>query len=259
MMQYNKIKINKYKKILNKIYPKEICDLWNDAQLILNKINFKGKKDSDGRLNSATLEKTVIDELIKLDNNIKKAKNREWFDFAYHDYYINLKITTGKTDNAMNKKALLYSFTTNKINKIPNNMNFNKLSALSKMNVKTIRDDKTYYYLVLFKDKRIPIIKSMIDIQNYVSNPCNFLQINWNKEYKYNLYDYDNDKPICYSMKRIFSIIQNSLRKSYDSFDDFLEEKFYGSDDLLKILKKYIATKISMDYTTYKYELLIKK
>lgn len=141
------------------------------------------RKTSDGRLDSALNEKKVTDILSVTLKGILPCKIRGWYDFLYKGYPVNIKITKGSTDNAFNKKSLIYSLTTNDINSISSSSNWKSFSKYISCKIKDTRDFKEYYYLVIFKDGRLPIIKSIIDIVNLKSNPTNILQINWNKEF----------------------------------------------------------------------------
>jgi hypothetical protein len=141
------------------------------------------EKTSDGRLDSALNEKKVIDILSINLKGILPSKIRGWYDFLYKGYPVNIKITKGSTDNAFNKKSLIYSLTTHDINSISSSSNWKSFSKYISSKIKDTRDFKEYYYLVIFKDGRLPIIKSVIDIVNIKSNPTNILQINWNKEF----------------------------------------------------------------------------
>jgi hypothetical protein len=58
-------------------------------------------------------------------------------------------------------------------------------------------------------------MKSMLDIQSYVSNPCNILQINWNNEKK--KMDVVNDNNIDAAKSKVFDVISKSLKTQFES------------------------------------------
>jgi hypothetical protein len=201
----------KYEKIIRKIYPKNVCDIW--SALTESKLEIKNNY-SDGRLNSAINENYIIEILEKRLEGIIKSTQRGWYDFMYKDIPFNIKITKGSTDNVWNKKALIYSLTTNDITKVPYSGNWKTFVSLIQKNKKTKRDYREYYYLVIYKDDRMPIIKSIIDIVNLRANPTNILQVDWKKEYN-NSTDYERE--ISKAHNKLIQIIKKSgLKKSED-------------------------------------------
>lgn len=162
-------------------------------QAILNscaKVNITYAKDGDGRLTSAVKEKeylTQLEQKLKADHPTlvfeHQPVERWWWDFRVNTIPINLKLTTGGTDNAFNKTSVLYTLTGQEDRK---NMNFSeyymKLKTLPK---KTERNYFTeYHYLAVSKETGQILLKSLLDIHTYKTNPCNNIQINWKHEFK---------------------------------------------------------------------------
>ncbi len=111
---------------------------------------------TDGRISSAMKESeylTTLKTALPAHFTIEIAKDRHWYDVRINDIPINLKLTTGGTDNAFNKVALIYTITG--VEPAKRNMNFNELWAHLKHKAtpkKRTRDRQTeYHYLVVDK------------------------------------------------------------------------------------------------------------
>lgn len=211
-----------YQEKIIKNYPNKLIDLWIYLNEKITEISFTNYSN-DGRINSIFDENTILDILEKKFKIIRQSP-RSWCDLIYEGYPINIKITNGTTaDNAFNKKGLIYSCCS--IDTIPNSLNFRQLKKHMDI-IKSHRDFKEYYYLVFFKTTRIPIIKSLLDIQSIKPNPTNILQINWDKEYlimdKFNF-----NLSILDIRNNIMKIIQLSLRKKMEDIQDIINEKYH--------------------------------
>lgn len=209
---------------MNNYYPDEVKEIYK--LLIENTKNLKlSTKYLDGRINSINNEEEIIDLLKNNLDNIEKSKYRSWYDFKYNNIYFNIKCSKCSTDNAFNKKALILSLTNNiEINNINTNINFNKFYSILNTNQKNERDyNLEYYYLYIDKIDNTIIIKSILDIQNFVSNPSNILQINWKKE-KEQILLYNNNKTIEEIRKLIIQKISNSLKLYFKNCSCFLED-----------------------------------
>jgi len=187
----------------------------------------KDEKEMDGRIISAIKEKDyiklVVKEMKKYKNRIKIEipEDRYWYDIKINDIPINIKITSGGTDNVFNKTAIIYTLTNKEIR---TNMNFNEFYENIK-NIKLInkRDRiKEYHYLVFFKNSNKYLFKSILDIQKYKENPSNILQINWNNELKEKNYKVEDDK-VKDKVIELIETIQNSKIKEYNNSKKFIE------------------------------------
>jgi hypothetical protein len=145
--------------------------------------------DGDGRIVSAIKETEYLAALkTSLEAShpaftISIPKERYWYDIRINNIPINLKLTTGGTDNAFNKVAILYSITGVEVTR--RNMNFDAWYGLIRsMQPKVERDRATeYHYLAVHKTTGAVILKPIFDIHTYKANPCNDLQINWRNEF----------------------------------------------------------------------------
>jgi hypothetical protein len=181
------------------------------------------KASGEGRLNSVYDESYIIKLLqTKFDSSqhkIQKPKSsRSWYDFIVNidgfQVPCNIKVARGGRSNALCKNAIVYSFSTLDTDKIPTYMSFNKMVQLIAENRKTQRDNKEYYYIYVDKVDNTIIVRSLCDIQHYVSNPQNWLQIDWDKEKKVQLGELET-LDMCYG--RIRKTLRDSLDKIVNS------------------------------------------
>ncbi len=191
------------------------------------KINLKyDTGGGDGRITSAIKEKEYLDLLTTglqaADSKIQieRPKDRAWYDIRIQGIPINLKLSTGGTDNAFNKTAVIFTLTGKELTK--KNINFNKwYKELCLSDRKMTRDKNTeYHYLVVDKQTHKVLLKSILDINTYKTNPCNILQINWDNEFK-NI-EYSCENFIEKSME-LLKTIQSSLRQQIESMKEFCE------------------------------------
>ena len=199
------------------------------------KINLSYSEDGDGRIISAVKEKEYLNALVKglgeedPYTTCEIPKDRHWYDIRINSIPINLKITNGGTDNAFNKVAFLYTLTATEVKK--KNMNMNKwFEHVRTITHKEERDRHSeYHYLVVDKKTGTVLLKSILDIHTYKSNPANIFQINWGKEFKNINYVTPEDK---YHAKLLeaFGTVQKSVRQAMAGMDKFAEA------DLKKLL-----------------------
>lgn len=191
-------------------------------------INCTYSKEGDGRITSAVKEAEYLDALtsalMDYDPSFQfvRPKERYWYDIAINGIPINLKITSGGTDNAFNKVAILYTMTGQEVTK--RNMNYNQWFQLVRNAAqKEVRDKQTeYHYLVVEKQTGHIILKSILDIHAYKSNPCNDLQINWAHEFKHADYTI-NDSAFQEKTKELLRTVQQSVRQAVAGMRDFAE------------------------------------
>jgi hypothetical protein len=189
-------------------------------------IELKYSNEGDGRITSAIKENEYLSTLqkgLKLNYpsfDIEIPKERYWYDIKINNIPINLKITTGGTDNAFNKSAILFTITGKEPEK--HNMNYNMwFNTIMTSKQKEIRDKKTeYHYLVVDKNSKRIILKSILDIHTYKSNPSNDLQINWNNEFENKDYNCENFKE---KMKSLLTTVQVSVKKMISNINKFAE------------------------------------
>ena len=88
--------------------PKEILQYINNISVC--------KENADGRINSLADEELLIDALIDAANkhegfNIERPPIRHWYDLKINGKPIQIKSSTGGTDNWSSKKSILYALT----------------------------------------------------------------------------------------------------------------------------------------------------
>lgn len=195
------------------------------------KINLLYTAEGDGRIVSAVKEKEYLDLLEEglraryPTIRISRPADRHWYDIRIHDIPINLKITTGGTDNAFNKTAILFTVSGVEIQK--KNMNFNLFfKVLTDSPKKTVRNQMTeYHYLVVNKADGVNLLKSILDIHSYKSNPCNDLQINWANEFRNIDFKTPDDK-FKEKIKELLTTVQTSVRQAIAGMKEFAEATF---------------------------------
>ena len=218
------------------------------------KVNITFSSDGDGRITSAIKEKEYLDILEKNITKeypsitITRPKERFWYDIRINNIPINLKLTTGGTDNAFNKIAIYYTICGLELTK--KNMNYNQWYKLIKeCNKKTKRDHATeYHYLVVDKDSGKIILKSILDIHSYKTNPCNILQINWKNEFTNIKYTIENEQ-FNEKIQELMKAIQKSIKQSVESMKQFIEAdiqkdfRVEEKDELSGLFEKSCAVK----------------
>jgi hypothetical protein len=192
-----------------------------------SKINLTYSKEGDGRITSAVKENEYLSALeaglherhpsLKFE---KQPVERWWWDFRINGIPFNLKLTTGGTDNAFNKVAIIYSITGKEMEK--RNMNFNQFFRILKESPKKeVRDHMTeYHYLVVNKENGKTLLKSILDIHTFKSNPCNDLQINWSNEFNNTEYKIA-DENFKEKVQQLLKTIQTSIKQAVASMSDF--------------------------------------
>ena len=159
----------------------------------LKRVGFVGdQSNEDGRINSIQDESTIVQCLEALGAQEsftvhRPPKPRWWYDVAIEAdgvwFPINIKVSVGGTDNALNKQAIVYTYSTMQPNDIPKCMTLNAMvKMIGEHGIRERNDAKEYYYLFIHKRTQQVICRPMSCITHFVSNPCNLLQINWKKE-----------------------------------------------------------------------------
>jgi hypothetical protein len=198
-------------------------------------LNKRRRGSVDGRVDSVFAEDTVISYVkaaVKHCSGVVVAvpKARHWHDIAVkwpgmeRPYYFNIKVSTGGNDNACNKKALVCCFSTLEESKIPNSMTLNAMYDLIEEHRKTLRPadhSGEYFYLYVDKLDGTVLIRSLCDIQAWVANPHNLLQINWTQEKKGGRRR-TNGRRLAPIKTRVFGHLKTAVRKYVESCDRFL-------------------------------------
>jgi hypothetical protein len=189
----------------------------------------------DGRVNSSLLEKPLLDclkdLLLKKDPSmcVEIQQIREAADIKINGVWINLKLTSGKTDNACSKSGIYFSYTSDTNFPIGAGVNWNEFKicmdkAKSEGKIKKTRQKSTeYHYLAVNKVSGDFILKSIFDIHTYKSNPSNDLQINWKNEFVHRDYVCDD---YCKKQSELYKALQLSQKKSIETRNKFTDEDF---------------------------------
>ena len=191
-------------------------------------INLDYKSAGDGRITSAVKEEEYLNKLtegLKRKHphfTITLPPSRHWYDIRINGIPLNLKISSGGTDNAFNKVAILYTASGTEV--VKRNMNYNVFfKALSDLKKKEVRSHMTeYHYLVVNKSDGKILLKSILDIHSYKSNPCNDLQINWANEFAH--IDFVTpDLKFKEKFNELIKTVQTSVRQAIAGMKDFAE------------------------------------
>lgn len=198
-------------------YVRLMTHIKKEASMIT--LSFRNSQCDDGRITSALKEREYLERLkigLEISNKdivVDIPGVRCWYDVKINGIPINLKITSGSTDNAFNKTAIYYTITG--YDDVANNLNFNSWwECLKKATKKDVRDPESeYHYLVVDKNSGKVLLKSILDIHTYKSNPSNILQINWSNEFAkedYQSCPFDFRR----KQKELLSTIQSSVSQN---------------------------------------------
>lgn len=185
-----------------------------------------GGHATDGRITSAVREKDYLDQLEARmrakdpDVLFERPPDRFWYDVRINRIPINLKLTAGGTDNVFNKKSIIFTLTADE--SAMGNMNFSEwYRKILAGSIKPVRDRMTeYHFLVVNKETSEVLLKSILDIHTYKSNPCNDLQINWKHEFKNAAY-YTPDAAYEQKVKELLKTLQASVKQYLNSIIEF--------------------------------------
>lgn len=163
-----------------------------NVENVSKKMKLKYGGNMDGRVESAIKESSVKDylkaKLIQINPEIEieiPENKRCWYDIKIEGIPINIKITSGGTDNVMSKEGVYYSLTGESppIHKCYSD--WYKILEEHKDTIKQVRNVFTeYHYLVIHKKTGNVMFKSIFDIRKPISNSSNDLQFNWNYEFE---------------------------------------------------------------------------
>jgi len=182
----------------------------------------------DGRVESSVKERPYLEALktaLGAAHTVEISPERYWHDVLIDGIPFNLKLTEcASSDNVFDKTAIHYTLTGVILKK--KNMNFDTWwGGLVAATRKTERDPATeYHYIVVDKLTGASLVKSILDIHSYKTNPCNILQIGWKNEFAHADYEV---KPEEYRAKvrELLCTIQASIRQKRAS-----EEVFAAAD-----------------------------
>tara|TARA_Y100000591_G_scaffold203084_3_gene175766 strand:- start:2825 stop:3547 length:723 start_codon:yes stop_codon:yes gene_type:complete len=186
-------------------------------QKILKEDNIKiCKKHSDGRTNSIEDETPIIEILSsKMNNRIKKARDRWWFDMKVFDFRygwlpVNIKSTTTLTSDNIGNLALCVHAYTDKQLKLNRKYQNGDMTDVLLKKIKKKRynliDKKDYYFLIVNKgNSRDIIVNSIKGLTKLTKNVNNLpFQVKWNDNRQFNY------KSIDKNIKLLLNVLQNT-------------------------------------------------
>jgi hypothetical protein len=180
--------------------------------------------EDDGRISSAVKETPYLKALVEnLPAGFKteRPKARFWYDIIINGIPINLKLTTGKADNAFNKKAVNATLACGGVFATTQNTDFNAFYENLKSCSKNERNLATeYHYLAIDKNTGEILLKPLLDIHSYKTNPSNIMQINWKNEFSHIAYRSPDYKA---KVRDLLKTIQTSLKEWYERSKTFIE------------------------------------
>jgi hypothetical protein len=206
-------------------YPSVVQEL----EAFLKTCRFDLTGGGDGRVVSLEKETEIVDRILQNFEG-ESSPPRCWYDLLlrYQGYniYFNVKISTGSTDNANQKKGIVHSLTHLDADHIKSNMCFNAMLKCIEENSLEERDYyKEYYIIYIDKKDGTVIVRSICDITHFQSNPCNYLQINWKKEKQ--ITSIEQDRTIEDVKHIILGTIAESIKKLVENSVLWLE-RFYN-------------------------------
>ena len=179
--------------LLSKTMPLILFDIQNYLKEYQIKIN--GNVEGEGRGGSLKDEGEVKNALMKhevFQHHVKDVKARQFGDIHVVDYdkqrthIVNIKTSTGNTDNCFSKIGFVYSLTDLSHTALPSSMNFDKMNKLINNNRPKNYDElKDYWSLCIDKNDSSQVIirgARQINCWKVNINPSNILQVDWKKE-----------------------------------------------------------------------------
>lgn len=180
----------------------------------------------DGRVESSIKERPYLEALktaLGAAHTVEISPERYWHDVLIDGIPFNLKLTEcASADNVFDKMAIHYTLTGAILKK--KNMNFDVWwGGLVAATRKTVRDPaREYHYIVVDKLTGASLVKSILDIHSYKTNPCNILQIGWKNEFAHADYVAADYRA---KVRELLGAIQTSIRQRRAS-----EEVFAAAD-----------------------------
>jgi hypothetical protein len=191
-----------------------------------NKLVAESKINGEGRMASLKDEEVII-EFLKKNKTFSKyvidVEARKAGDFYLLDYdkvtihIVNIKTTSGTTDNATCKIGFLWAFTNMKLDELPGNItlkNWYNLMTNRKSNI----PNRDYWYLTFDKRNMSNVfLRGAKQIVNWKYNPSNFLQIAWKTEWETKEQSYSFEESYSNIMDGMKECIRKKMLNSYPS------------------------------------------
>lgn len=178
----------------------------------------------DGRISSVHLKARILDFLKDSGFAVEAARTpRDWYSMAVYDAESDthipckLVVSNGGADNFHNKHAIVYSCTNLPLGSLPSHMNYEQMYNLVRDNLRPWRDYNHEYFLI-FIHKRKPVValRSLCDVEFFMANASNHLQISWNKEVRFRGTIAMSQVSTWDAFERIRSVLTTSFRTMWD-------------------------------------------
>jgi len=182
----------------------------------------------DGRVNSITDEETLIRALVSICKEVglsyQKPKERYWYDFMIENIPIQIKSSTGGTDNWSSAGALLYAITSTPTEEISKyRTGPSAFAVLKEHSIAGEYSTRLLPILCVEKNTGKVRLHYLTELNYLRPNPSNMpFQISWKKEW--------NSKPVQRSpeeaTKFIMRAYKESIEKRYEQYSlDGLHEE----------------------------------
>lgn len=168
-------------------------------------------ESEDGRINSIKDEDTIIEVMQDKygEENIISQRPRFWYDVGTFGHIVNIKSTTGGSDNlSSGSKAMLYALTELPIPVIESCNDAQTFIKLLKAHKKP-DNKRDYYCLALHKKTNDVICRGLKSLVSLKSNGSNLpFQINWKEQF--------NSEPVKRTPEEAYGFIVNAWQTSVD-------------------------------------------
>jgi hypothetical protein len=212
---------------MNSMYPQVI----QEVEAYLKTCTFDVPRNINNVIDIEEISDPVVDVILgRFDG--KKAPSGCWYNLKLNnnsnDVYCIVQVITSNTIKIHQKEAFVHSFTCIDVNDIDNDMSFNDMHECIEDNMLDDRDySKECYFIFIDANDCTVMIKSVCDVvfyqlnQGIVDNPCDFIQIDWEKEKNFKTLHHYNISEI---KVRIFRVIAETLRYLLCSSADFMNK-----------------------------------
>lgn len=146
------------------------------------------RESADGRLNSIKDEETLIDKIKQVAENsggefqVYEPPPRHWYDLKVNDIPIQIKSSSGQTDNWSSKKALLWALSDLSMKEVDATLNRHKAiqEKLGSISFLKNRDYRDMDILCIDKNTGKVHHKTLCSLSKLTSNGSNLpFQIPW--------------------------------------------------------------------------------
>ena len=152
---------------------------------ISNNVEGEGR---GGSLHDEGSVKAALQEHEIFKNHVIDEPARKFGDITVIDHDdktrhpVNIKTSLGGTDNCFSKAGIVYALTDLSDAEIPKAMNFQKMLNLIEEHGKPVANRDYWFLCIDKKDPSNVMVRGAKQINCWIENPSNVLQVNWKKE-----------------------------------------------------------------------------